>query len=276
MKSLFLQLSAKALSMICLFLGTMSEVIAQYGAPSYFFNINGSVQDIECSQPVQNANVTLIDKETNQQYTAKTDSLGNFTITQETYDRGGQFIIQVNDTDGGANGKFLETSKNIEINNSRWYDRQTDSNRQVLSVAFISGSPCLVNDSLTQSEINFTPIIKSIISKPKQSHINQNEDTTDPENNESPLIPDPTIINSLLLYPNPNEGEFAIKFNLTQKGIINVSINSITGALIYTESFYAEAGEVFKQFGIAKPAPGTYYFHINTSTDVVIKPFIVE
>lgn len=276
MNNLFLQLSAKALSMLCLFLGTMSEVIAQYGAPSYYFRVNGSVRDIECDAPVPNANVVLIDRESNQEYKAQTDSLGNFTFVEETYHRSAQYILNVNDADGDANGRFKDAAQNALVEPDWSYIAQSDSVRQIVRVTFLSGSPCHVKDSLSTPQIDLKPLIKSIITKPQEAIIDPELDTTEPENNENPLVPDPSILNSLLLYPNPNEGEFAIRFNLTQEGVVNVSINSINGALIYSESFFAEAGEVLKQFGIAKPAPGTYIMHLNTNNAAVSKPFIVE
>jgi len=268
---MFTRLFAKTLSLLGFMIGFTSEVLAQYGAPVYFFTVKGSVKDIECQNPVKNAKVKLIDRNSNAQYDAVTDSLGNFTFMQESEGYYPEYHIKIEDADGKSNGQFKSVEGPLDAKKwrSTWHHNPDTIPGDIYLVEYISGSPCKTHDTTLEPEPEPT--------KEPEPEVVAQDTATLPQ--EEPVLPQNSteeFFTNVNLFPNPNSGRFAVEFTLLNQAATDVYIFSSDGALIYNMSQYAQKGGNHFDLDIDGLAPGTYFIKLHCFEADFSKTFIVQ
>jgi len=81
-----------------------------------------------------------------------------------------------------------------------------------------------------------------------------------------------TSILEALVYPNPNNGNFALKLRLENTSAIQVDVFNLMGQLIESDSFVAK--EVNKQYELNKILPGMYLVRVKAGRDQKTVKFI--
>lgn len=263
--------TARFLSLIGMFLGFTSEVLAQYGAPVYFFTVKGGVKDIECQNPVKNAQVKLINRQTNQEYEVRTDSMGNFSFVGESDYFSPDFLLKIEDADGKTNGQF-KTFESETISTSQRGYRYNQANDtippDIYLVEFVSGSNCDKISETIKQEPQKEPDPTNIIEEQDTTAILKENPGITPEA-EEPF----TAVN---LFPNPNSGKFAVEFVSTGNGNTIISIFNASGSLLHYSEMNIEAGANHIDLNMPMPAPGNYFCTIQNSLGRISKPFVVE
>ncbi|KAF5045068.1 hypothetical protein DSECCO2_485140 [anaerobic digester metagenome] len=271
---MFTRLFAKALSLLGFLIGFTSEVLAQYGAPVYFFTVKGSVKDIECQNPVKNAKVKLIDRNGNAEYNAVTDSLGNFIIWQETLYWEQDFKVTIEDQDGKTNGQFKTLDSDTHYKKYRlgWHNPDTIP-ADIYFVKYISGSPCKNEPVVEEPDTTNEPDP----AKEPEPEVTVQDSAVLPQ--EEPVVP-PVIADEYFtnvnLFPNPNSGHFAVEFTAMNQAATDVYIYSSDGALIYNMSQYAQKGANHFDLELEGLAPGMYYIRLHCFQNDVTKTFVVQ
>lgn len=266
---MFTRLFAKALSLLGFMIGFTSEVLAQYGAPVYFFSIKGNVKDIECQNPVKNAKVKLVDRNGNTEYDAVTDSLGNFTIFQESEGYYPEYQIRIEDPDGKANGLFKDIEGPLEAKKFRstWNHNPDTMPGDIYFVKYISGNPCKNEPVVEEPDPAKEPEPEIIVQ----------DSATLPQ--EEPVVPPSATqeyFTNVNLFPNPNSGRFAVEFTAMDQAATDVYIFSSDGALIYNMSQYAQKGANHFDLELDGLAPGTYYIQLHCFGNDFTKTFVVQ
>jgi len=267
---MFTRLFAKALSLLGFLIGFTSEVLAQYGAPVYFFTIKGNVKDIECQNPVKNAKVKLVDRNGNTEYDAVTDSLGNFTIIQESEGYYPEYQIKIEDPDGKDNGLFQDIQGPLDAKKWRSTLWGTDTiPGDIYFVKYISGNPCKNEPIVEKPEPAKEPEPEPEII-PQDSAVLPQEEPVIP-----PVVADEYFTN-INLFPNPNSGHFAVEFTAMNQAATDVYIFTSGGALIFNMSQYAQKGANHFDLQLDGLAPGTYYIRLHCFQNDVTKTFVVQ
>jgi len=80
-----------------------------------------------------------------------------------------------------------------------------------------------------------------------------------------------------LIFPNPNEGNFALKLNLTQSELIVVELFDIAGRVIYTNSIgRVNSGESNLIFDLNDVRAGLYVLRVRAGNSEVHRPLIIH
>ncbi len=77
------------------------------------------------------------------------------------------------------------------------------------------------------------------------------------------------------LYPNPSNKHFWLKMNGVQEKY-TVSLNDISGQLIFNEEYQAEKAAVIKEFNLKQLPAGTYFMHIQSGTHTEVLKLIFK
>lgn len=263
--------TARILALLGAMLGFTSEVLAQYGAPTYFFTVKGSVKDIECDRPVKNATVKLIDRNSLETITAVTDQDGNFTILQESYGRMPDYKVRIEDGDGKENGLFKTAEGDIDARKwrSSRYNKVDTLAPDIYLVEYISGSSCKDEQVIEDPEPAKEP-------EPEPEIVLQDSAVL-PQ--EDPII-SPSVTQDFYthvnLFPNPNSGQFAVEFTALEQAATDVYIYSSDGSLIYQMSEYAQKGANRFNLELSGLVSGTYYIRLHSFGNDVTKTFVVQ
>lgn len=101
------------------------DPVAEYGVPSAKFIINGTIEDQETGDPIENIKVTIHQK------TVAADAQGKYQIIENGFGGDMTFNIQYRDEDGIANGEYNDLDTIIEfkdpqfVNGDGWYAGET-------------------------------------------------------------------------------------------------------------------------------------------------------
>ena len=87
------------------------------------------------------------------------------------------------------------------------------------------------------------------------------------------IIADSSLDNFLVLYPNPNKGEFTIFINKSLPGNYNVKITNINGAIVYKNEFSITGNRVYINTGNLRS--GLYFLHLSSEESIMTTRFIV-
>lgn len=82
------------------------------------------------------------------------------------------------------------------------------------------------------------------------------------------------VDNTINIYPNPNTGQFTVKFDASQNTLFSLNIYRIDGKLVYSEEVNTNTGSYTGQFDLSKNAKGIYFIKLITNSDVVTKKVI--
>lgn len=80
---------------------------------------------------------------------------------------------------------------------------------------------------------------------------------------------------SLSVYPNPNNGEFNIKFNANSNDV-DVQVFDVRGRSVYSKSFENGPGEFNQTINLGSVHTGVYLLNINDGDNTVTKKIVVE
>lgn len=78
------------------------------------------------------------------------------------------------------------------------------------------------------------------------------------------------------VYPNPNNGEFRVEFELMQPKQITISLYNGTGQVIARESWNGLAGEYKKNYNLNDLPSGVYLLQLNTGDEQLTKKVIIQ
>lgn len=89
---------------------------------------------------------------------------------------------------------------------------------------------------------------------------------------------DNALSNSLVVYPNPNNGEFTISFdsNLNNNSDVKVDIYDISGRLVYENSFIHDSVRFNKTINLSGVASGVYIANISKGNNITSQKIIIE
>ncbi|SDI40595.1 S8 family serine peptidase [Winogradskyella thalassocola] len=89
---------------------------------------------------------------------------------------------------------------------------------------------------------------------------------------------DNALSNSLIVYPNPNNGEFTISFdsNLNNNSDVKVDIYDISGRLVYKNSFVNDSVRFNKTINLSGVASGVYIANISKGNNITSQKIIIE
>ena len=258
MNKFYLRTISYTLATIGFFIGFTSKVLAQYGAWVASYKYMGNVNSEICNEPLKGIKVTLENKNhivLNETFTNESGNF-NFSTASEDYDE--KLFLKFTDVDGSKNnGEFLSHTETVLPTRNRKVD---------VSLAYSGQIPCLEaavveKDTVKNTISNTTSPLKvdlNIIEPPKQT----------------PIIPDP--IDNVLIYPNPNSGNFTILYTLFEKGNVTLTVYSSSGQLVYSENFISESGVQTRQLSIPDVAAGNYLLSISTLQKVISKNILIQ
>ncbi|MBU2929270.1 S8 family serine peptidase [Winogradskyella psychrotolerans] len=89
---------------------------------------------------------------------------------------------------------------------------------------------------------------------------------------------DNELSNSLVVYPNPNKGEFTISFDssLTNSGDVKVDIYDISGRLVYNNAFDSDSVRFNETVNLRGVASGVYIANISQGNNMTSQKIIIE
>ena len=79
----------------------------------------------------------------------------------------------------------------------------------------------------------------------------------------------------LSIYPNPNDGNFMISFNVAIKGTYKLELTNALGQLIYKDELKDYSGSYKKQMSVVDYGKGVYTITLTNDKNEVVKKIIV-
>jgi hypothetical protein len=83
-------------------------------------------------------------------------------------------------------------------------------------------------------------------------------------------------IDQVDFYPNPNNGQFNLSFNLSNQGDTEISVFTMDGKKVYEEKLPNFTGNYKQEIDISKNAPGIYFIRVNQGKKAWFKKMILE
>lgn len=80
--------------------------------------------------------------------------------------------------------------------------------------------------------------------------------------------------NQLIIYPNPNNGTFSLKFKTEEKDNFQLKITNAIGQIIYEENINSFTGEYGKEFDMRKFEKGIYMLSIANSNKKIVRKLV--
>ena len=81
---------------------------------------------------------------------------------------------------------------------------------------------------------------------------------------------------NLSVYPNPNSGDFTVRFNPVAQGAVNINVYDMRGRQVLTKA-YANTGGVFEQnLSLSNAQAGIYLVHVQQGSSTVTKKIVVQ
>lgn len=254
MKSHYLSFLRYVLSFIGFMVGFTSKVLAQYGAPMNYFKINGNIKSEICNDNLPGISIEIEDPSSNQVYHQVSDENGNFTLTAET-EWGNKYLkFTYKDIDGIENhGEYLPQTLTYQL---------TRQNMINVSLPHSGRPPCYPDDpKLT--------IPTDTINKEKYEVKCPTKETTKEQPNNTKFF-------DAILFPNPNDGCFYLRFNIEFESNVKMMIFNSSGQVIMNEEFNISENAQEKKVNIEGLAPGCYILSLNDGRKTISKNFIVQ
>ena len=85
-----------------------------------------------------------------------------------------------------------------------------------------------------------------------------------------------TVINNILIYPNPSVEIFNIEFNSIVSQDLQVRVVNSLGTLVFIEDLNNYIGQYKKQISLKKYSKAIYFLEIQTDDGAVVKKIIIE
>jgi hypothetical protein len=83
-------------------------------------------------------------------------------------------------------------------------------------------------------------------------------------------------LDDISLFPNPNNGTFAVKGTLESAGMVSLEVTNMLGQVIYTNNFPVQNNVLDHTIELPKTASGIYLLRVNKDGDNKIFRFVVE
>ncbi len=244
MKNLLNRTLALYLSFLGFMFGFTSKVLAQYGVPVMHYKMLGQVKAVECEQPIGGVEVTLVNDATGEVSRLRTDRDGNFSFRIIEYYWSNEYTMNIADIDGDQNGGLFESAsfrfrpeelspRNISY---EYWDADKEKTPKTFYLNFIGKNPCKEDTIITQAVL--LPDTLPFVSKDVLP-----EDTflTDSMTTNGQAEPEPVLTDPVILFPNPNDGMFSVRFELQYAQEVEFRILTISGQLL--ERLFIELDE---------------------------------
>jgi len=197
-----------------------------------------------------------------------TNTSGPFNVTSQntngiSYD--GNSIQTINWNVGNTNSGLINTT-NVNILLS------TDGGLN-FDIVLLANTP---NDG---SEDVIMPNIDSSTCRIMVEAVNNifyNINARDFEIEESLSLDDQLFENSLLVYPNPNKGEFNVKFTSAITNPVNMNIYDIRGRKVFGNVYNKGVADFNEVIRLNSIQSGVYLLEITTGESSVIKKIVIE
>lgn len=256
----------KALGFMGLFMGFVSRVLAQYGAPVHFVKTAGLVYSKECETAVPNAKIILVDEVTGARYVTYTNAEGKFSYRFES-DWGSRYMLNIEDHDGNKNGTFKTYTAKLDDKDMGYgIGSQPYDYEKKYPLNFYGILPCEKKDSL----ITEKQPVKEILPAEQNP-----EDSISDNKGEVPIGTLEVPAFDFKLFPNPNGGAFYIEINISFLGKSELWIYDFEGKLIYLENLENFSAGEQRRISLVDPVPGTYLMIVKTGKETIRKNFVV-
>ncbi|HXC03769.1 MAG TPA: T9SS type A sorting domain-containing protein, partial [Bacteroidia bacterium] len=83
-------------------------------------------------------------------------------------------------------------------------------------------------------------------------------------------------LNSLNIFPNPSNGIFNLKLDLSQRQHIQIKVYTVMGQLISAESLGMVVGPVSKQLNLSNCSRGVYFVQVQSDAGMVTRRVVVQ
>ncbi len=149
------------------------------------------------------------------------------------------------------------------------------------SFVFGDGKPMMSDKAGEQSSTHIYKLsdgkeVKVCISKIYAINITEITTKTPNTENKATDIIEEAQISELSVYPNPNNGEFNLKLNLTEKGNAHVMLLDQKGKLLYEEKLTDFIGEYNKPLSLEGQKAGNYILKILQNGKTYTRQVVVR
>ena len=80
---------------------------------------------------------------------------------------------------------------------------------------------------------------------------------------------------SLILYPNPNNGMFTVHYVGQSGNMLEISIVNMLGQIQYERQVHEFVGEITQQLDLNNVKPGIYMMRLQNGFEVTYKQFVI-
>ena len=89
-------------------------------------------------------------------------------------------------------------------------------------------------------------------------------------------ISENTSLSEINIYPNPNNGVFTIRMNVTEEQDLTVELLNVTGKVVYAEKIHVNKGQFSKTLHVEHLNSQLYYLRLMNGNGTVIKKLIIN
>ena len=108
----------------------------------------------------------------------------------------------------------------------------------------------------------------------KAGVMSENEGASIFEVEEMPKKVNRLAVNDFSLFPNPNQGDFIVSFELDNKESLTVTVVDVVGKEVYREVVKDFTGSYRKTIDVSKYAKGTYFLNVIQGDQVFTQQFV--
>ncbi len=84
------------------------------------------------------------------------------------------------------------------------------------------------------------------------------------------------IFNSLSVFPNPNNGEFAINFDLEEAAEVSFALTNMQGQTVWTSTLGVVNGAHSENVDVTNQASGIYFLNVTVGEHTTVRKLVVE
>ncbi len=84
------------------------------------------------------------------------------------------------------------------------------------------------------------------------------------------------LVNDFSIFPNPNNGEFSISFNMISLAEINITILDLTGRIVFQKNEGEFNGKFERFINLSDLNKGMYLFNLQAGTQQINKRFVIQ
>jgi hypothetical protein len=86
----------------------------------------------------------------------------------------------------------------------------------------------------------------------------------------------PNDIANLSVYPNPNNGSFAVKVNILTPGSVSLKLTDMLGRVVYDKALSNQTGEVMDNINVAGLAKNVYTLEVTTDKGRATQKVVID